>query len=273
MNIGVILGGTDLEAQRRNPVFIETIEVLRKRGGDVELIDPRQMSFELSELRIRHDLYVIKSISNPTAATVGATLHALGAPTFNPFPIVQAIRNKIATTRLLAANGVPVPATYVSANAESLVPLLEEGPLIVKPYKGSRGIGVELVRTHEELFLAADGPPVLAQRYHPSDDGLDHKISVIGGDVFGRKRIFTIRVYSDKIGTPLEIDDETREIAGLISKALKIDLFTFDIIVSGGKPYVVDVGSFGSMMGVPDAPRLIADRIVRAWEERETGRE
>jgi len=261
MKIGVIL-------ERKNPVIGEAIEILRTRGAEVELIEPRLMSFDLSELRVRHDLYVIKSIAMPMAASVAATYHALGAPTFNPFPMVQRIRNKIVTLRLLAEHGVPIPATYVGADAESLVPLLDQGPLIVKPYMGSRGIGVQRVTTRDELMLAVEAPPILAQRFHPSDDGLDHKISNIGGKVFGVKRIFPLRVYADKIGTPFEVDDETREIAARISKALELDMFTFDVIVSGGKPYVVDVGAFGSLMGVPNAPTMVAERIIRAWEER-----
>jgi ribosomal protein S6--L-glutamate ligase len=261
MKIGVIL-------ERRNPVISEAIENLRARGGEVELIEPRLMSFELSELRVRHDLYVLKSIALPMAASVAATLHALGATTFNPFPIVQRIRNKIATLRLLAAHGVPVPATYVTGDAETLVPLLDQGPLIVKPYMGSRGVGVKRVNNRDELVLAAGSPPILAQRFHPSDDGFDHKISFIGGKVFGVKRIFPLRVYTDKVGTPLEIDDETRAIAFRIAKALPLDMFTFDVIVSGGQPYVVDVGAFGSLMGVPDAPALVTARIIQAWEER-----
>ncbi len=268
MKIGLILGGSNFEAQRQNPVTLGVIEILRARGVAVDVIEPRFMNFELNDIRVRHDLYIIKSIANPMAASYGATLHALGASTFNPFPVVQLIRNKIATLRLLMEHGVPVPATFVSSDPESLVPLLDEGPLIVKPYMGSRGVGVERVANRDELIAAVQPPPILAQRYHPSDDGLDHKISFIGGKVFGVKRMFPLRVYSDKIGTPLEITDDTREIAARISRALTIDMFTFDLIISGGKPYVVDVGSFGSMMGVPEAPLLIADRIIRAWEER-----
>lgn len=268
MKIGVILGGSNFEAQRRNPVTLGAIEILRGRGAEVEVIEPRFMNLELFELRIRHDLYVIKSIANPMAASYGATLHALGASTFNPYPVVQRVRNKIVTLRLLAEHGVPVPATYVSSDAETLVPLLDGGPLVVKPYMGSRGVGVQLVTTRDELMKAVEPPPILAQRFHPSDDGLDHKISVIGGKVFGVKRMFPLRTYSDKIGTPLEIDDETQEIAARISRALTIDLFSFDVIVSGGKPYVVDVGAFGSLMGIPDAHVLVAERIIQAWEER-----
>jgi glutathione synthase/RimK-type ligase-like ATP-grasp enzyme len=261
MKIGVIL-------ERRNPVISEAIEILRSRGAVVDLIEPRLMNFELSELRVCHDLYVIKSIAMPMAATVAGTLHALGAPTFNPFPIVQLIRNKIATMRLLAEHGVPIPPTYVSTDAEALKPLLDQGPLIVKPYMGSRGEGVCRVTTTDELMHACSAAPILAQRFHQSDDGLDHKISVIGGKVFGVRRIFPLRTYSDKVGSPLEIDDETRDIASRISKALTLDMFTFDVIVSRGKPYVVDVGAFGSLMGVPNAPAMVAERIIRAWEER-----
>ena len=262
MKIGVIL-------ERLNPVIGEAVEILRSRGAAVELIQPRQMNFELSEIRISHDLYVIKSIAMPMAASYAAAVHALGAPTFNPFPVVQMIRNKIATMRLLAEYGVPIPETYVAANCEFFVPLLQQGPLIVKPFMGSRGIGINLVSTREELEIAAgDIPPIFAQRFYPSDDGLDHKISYIGGKIFGVKRIFPLRTYSDKSGTPFEVDDGIREIASTIKDALTIDMFTFDLIVSGGKPYVVDVGAFGSLMGVPNAPLMVADRIAQAWEER-----
>jgi ribosomal protein S6--L-glutamate ligase len=268
MKIGVILGGSNFKAQRANPVMVGVIETLRASGAAVDVIEPRLMNFELSGLKVSHDLYVIKSIANPMAAAFGAALHALGAATFNPYPVVQQIRNKIVTLRLLVAHGVPVPATYVSSTAEALVPLLHDGALIVKPYMGSRGIGVQRVTTRDELMLAVEPAPILAQRFHPSDDGLDHKISFIGGKVFGVKRIFPILNYSDKLGSTLEIDDETRAIALRISRALSIDMFSFDLIVSDGKPYVVDVSSFGSMMGVPDAPALVAERIIRAWEER-----
>ena len=263
MKLAVIL-------ERVNPVIGSAIEILRSRGAKVDLIQPSLMTYEVAEIRIQHDLYVIKSIAMPMAASVAAAVHALGAPTFNHFPVVQMIRNKIVTTRLLKERGVPVPETYVSATAEELAPLLDSGPLIVKPFMGSRGIGIHRVATRDELMFAAGSapPPIFAQRYHPSDDGLDHKISNVGGKLFGVKRIFPLRVYADKAGTPLEIDDATRDIAGMIGDALGTDMFTFDLIISGGSPYVVDVGAFGSLMGVPDAPSLVAARIIRAWEER-----
>lgn len=268
MKIAVVLGGTNPERQRRNPVLNGFVEILRAKGADVTLIEPRLMTYELAAVQDLHDLYVIKSISNPLAASYNATLHAIGAATFNPFPVVQLIRNKIATTRLLAKFRVPVPETFVSPESGSLLANLKGGPLIVKPYMGSSGVGIKRITTREELLALTDDPPIFAQRYHPSDDGLDRKISVIGGKVFGVKRRFPLRTYEDKIGTPLEITDSIRDIVQRISTALTIDMFTFDLMISGGRPYVVDVGAFGGLMGVPGAAEMVAARIIRAWEER-----
>ncbi len=268
MKIGIVLGGTNPERQHRNPVTKGFVEILLSKGAEVEMIEPRLMAYELSDIQVRNDLYVIKSISNPLAATYNATLHALGAATYNPFPVVQLIRNKIAVSRVLAEFGVPRPATFVGPEPASFLPALAEGALIVKPYMGSSGIGVKRVSTRDELLAVIDPPPLYAQRHQPSDDGFDRKITVIGGKVFGVKRVFPLTRYEDKIGTPLEITDAIREIAERISRALTIDMFSFDLMISGRKPYVVDVGAFGALMGVPNAAELVAARIIRAWEER-----
>jgi glutathione synthase/RimK-type ligase-like ATP-grasp enzyme len=47
-------------------------------------------------------------------------------------------------------------------------------------------------------------------------------------------------------------------------RAFGIDLFSIDVVFSQGQPYVVDINKFGSYMGVPDAPRLLADYIQAA---------
>jgi hypothetical protein len=46
--------------------------------------------------------------------------------------------------------------------------------------------------------------------------------------------------------------------------ALGIDMFGLDIVISGGRPCVVDINKFGSYMGVPDAPRLLANYLFAA---------
>jgi hypothetical protein len=38
------------------------------------------------------------------------------------------------------------------------------------------------------------------------------------------------------------------------------------VVLSRGRPYVVDVNKFGSFAGVPDAPRRLADYIYAAGQ-------
>src|SRR5213076_2139809 len=85
-----------------------------------------------------------------------------------------------------------------------LTSLLESGPLILKPYRGSRGEGIRIVRHVRELAdLPSDGP-ILAQRYE-EPDGRDVKIFCIGGRLFGVRRIWPLRTYQDKIGDPFPL--------------------------------------------------------------------
>src|SRR2546422_4353774 len=98
--------------------------------------------------------------------------------------------------RILQAAGVRTPATYVTSHPDKLAPLLEAGPLIVKPYKGTDGYGIRVIKSAAELADVPHGKegkerhgkePVFAQRLHPPQ-GRDRKIDVIGGPVFGVKK-------------------------------------------------------------------------------------
>src|ERR671930_385060 len=138
-----------------NPVFAEVIRRLTERGVRVDLIHPEAQMIALAAVRVEHDLYLLKSGTDLALSLAGA-LHALGAATLNPYPIVERLRNKIVVTRLLQQAGIPTPETYVTGQPGDLAPLLEEGPLIVKPHRGSRGQGIRIVWQAAEL---AELPP------------------------------------------------------------------------------------------------------------------
>ena len=104
---------------------------------------------------------------------------------------------------------------------------------------------------------------MLAQRFHATD-GPDCKIYCVGGRLFGVRRIWPIQKYEDKLGQPFELSAELRDIALRCGRVFGIDLYGLDMVVSGGRPYVVDVQKFGSYMGVPNAPGVLADYLVTA---------
>ena len=257
MRIGIILDWM-------NPNIERAARLLSERGVKLDLIHPEKQLISLSRVRVENDLYLLKSGSD-LALSLGGALHALGAATLNPYPTVAMMRNKIIVTRVLQAAGLPTPDTYVTTRPKDLTSLLESGPLILKPYRGSRGEGIRIVRHVRELAdLPSDGP-ILAQRYQ-EPDGRDVKIFCIGGRLFGVRRIWPLRTYQDKIGEPCPLTPELRDIARGCGRAFGIDLYGLDVVLSAGRPYVVDVNKFGSYMGVPEASKRLADYIYAACE-------
>ena len=246
------------------------MRALSDAGVVVDVIHPVKQMLELSDVRVEHDLYVLKKTSRLALSIAGA-LHAQGAVIVNPYPVSVALRDKIITSRILQSAGVPTPDTYVASRPERLEPLLDGGPLVVKPYQGSDGFGIRVVRSVAELAAVPAGKdPVFAQRYHPPQ-GRDRKMYVIGGRVFGVKKVFPARTDAEKHGEPFTPTAELREIVVRCGQAFGIDLYSIDIIESEGKPYVVDMCSIPGCRGVPDGPSHLASYLYAAAERAARG--
>jgi glutathione synthase/RimK-type ligase-like ATP-grasp enzyme len=86
----------------------------------------------------------------------------------------------------------------------------------------------------------------------------------MGGQLFGVKRVWPARTYEDKLGEPFTVTAELREIALRVARAFGTDLFGLDIVVSDGRPYVVDINPFPGFKGVPDAALRLADYLYTA---------
>src|SRR6266446_8595059 len=163
-------------SQKSRSFMPDVVRILAESGAVVDVIHPPDGMLDVSRVRVEHDLYVLRHSSGFSLSLAGA-LHELGAVIVNPYPVSAALRDKIITSRILQAAGVPTPATHVASRAEELAPLLDAGPLVLKPHQGGGGYGVRLVRSAAEL---AEVPydrhaPVFAQRYH-APRGRDRKI-------------------------------------------------------------------------------------------------
>ena len=128
---------------------------------------------------------------------------------------------------------------------------------------GSRGRGIHIVTRTGDLDAVPTDGPLLAQRYH-KPDGRDHKLFRIGDEIFGVRRTWPLNTYADKIGEPFAPDAELREMTRRVGQVFGIDLYRVDIVVSQGRPLVVDVDKFGSFVGVPEAPARLADYLYTA---------
>ena len=246
------------------------MRALSDAGVVVDVVHPVKQMLELSKVRVEHDLYVLKK-TNRLALSIAGALHAQGAAIVNPYPVTVALGDKIITSRILQTAGVPTPATYVASRPDQLGSLLDGGPLVVKPYQGSEGFGVRVVRSGAELAAVPAGKePVFVQRYHPPQ-GRDRKIYSVGGRLFGVKKIFPARTDEEKRGEPFTPTPELCEIARRCGRAFGIDFYSVDIIESEGKPYVVDMCSIPGCRGVPDGAAHLASYLYAAAERAARG--
>jgi len=263
VRIGFLLPSYSRHSKSYMPLVLQA---LADAGAVVDVVHPVELA-DLSQVRVAHDLYVLRKMSGLALSLAGA-LHELGAAILNPYPVSAALRDKIMSGRILQAAGVPTPATYVASHPERFAPLLDAGPLVLKPYLGAGGHHVRVVRTAAELRAVPHNrrEPAFAQRYH-RPQGRDRKLYVIGGQVFGVKKVFPRRTEADRQGEPFIPSAELHDIALRCGRAFGIDLYGVDIIESAGQPYVVDVTSIPGYKGVPDAPRRLA-QYIRAAAER-----
>lgn len=237
----------------------EMLDQLRARGCDAVQDDPDQGRHDLSALEPDADLYVLKS-GTGTALSYAGALHCRGARILNPYPVAAACRDKVVQTRVLAAAGVPVPRSWVTADPATLADLVDDRPLIIKDPGGSQGRGLHVV--HDRAGLLGLGPgPWLVMEYH-QPEGPDLKIYRIGEEVFCVERPFPARTYAEKLGHLHHVAPEVEQVVRRCGEAFGIDVYGVDVIRHQGRFWVVDMSAFPGFKGVPAAGRRIADHVV-----------
>ena len=237
------------------------MEELARKGVKVRLICPEKQVTDLTKLRIEDDLYILKSIGHLGLGLAGA-LHAAGANMLNPYPTVACIKHKVVITQILHSAGVPVPPTYTATDPQAFLPLLKLNSLIAKPFDGNRGKGIQIIHTPDELLNVQFGEFLMVQRYcKPDEPSRFTKAYYLDGQIFLIKRWWSNSRQYDKEGEPLEASAALANIVTKCARVLNLKLFGLDIVISQGKPYVVDIQEFGSFAGVPQASIMLAEFI------------
>lgn len=136
------------------------------------------------------------------AAAVIAWLEAHDRPVINGSGAISLEVNKAAQLAKLKRAGVPVPRTVAAlgdAKVAEAARLWGEGPVIVKPNRGGKGLGIQLFEDAREVVERAaagtlpgstDGITLL-QDYIATADGSVTRAEFIGGTLFYAVRIDT----------------------------------------------------------------------------------
>jgi len=240
-------------------IILDVSAVLRQRGHLVECSIPEESLHALGERPCDADLYLLKSYTELSLSLAGA-LSAQGANLVNPYEACAAARNKIVCYQMLKQSGIPVPRAWVTSDLTLLKGLLRTHPLILKPYMGWRGEGVQLIRHERDLVgLPRPSPPLLIQEYI-ENDGEDLRLYVAGNEVFGIRKRFSQSSFSVD-GEPTPVSAEMRDLALRCGRAFGLRLYGLDVIEGSEGPKVIDVNYFPGYKGVPGAAFAVADCI------------
>jgi len=204
-------------------------------------------------------------------------LERLGVAVVNPVEALLAARDKLRTSTLLAAAGVPTPGcSSVPRARDASRALADTGPAVAKPLFGSLGEGLfrcEGRAGRAALARAAAGAPHLVQTFVPPG-GTDLRLFVVGGRVEacvrrsappGEWRSNAARGSASVAAVPRP--DWVRT-AVEAARALGLVFAGVDLALEDGRPTVLEVNGFPSFRALQaatgtDVPAAVAREVAR----------
>ena len=247
---------------RRSPdsVMPLTVRRLGELGCSVQVLVPEKAPVVLRRFALDADLYLWKSHER-LCDSLAAEIHARGLPIVNDYFGTLRVRDKIVTSMRLMDAGLPTPEAYYAGSAEQLRAVVKDYPVVVKPNSGRRGQQISVVRSAEELErLDLSYGDIFAQQF-VKGGGLDLKAYIIGDEVFGVARPFSVTNAEEKRGEPQAISPDVRDLCLRCGELFDLELYGVDLIETKDSPYVIEVNCFPGYKGVPEADRLLAEYI------------
>ena len=205
----------------------------------------------------RCDLMLLKSYS-PVALALARSRAASGTIVVNDPDAVEAVIDRAQMADRLARAGVQCAPTTMPTTIDAVLlgGFALNGPAVIKSRYSRGGDLVVAVDDRDEIRQFANdwgAEPVVIQPRLPND-GVDHKVWVIGTSVFHARRASPLRpgAVVDERPSPALARDWS-PLVDRLRAAFGLEIFGFDVIDTPGGPVVVDVNSFPGVRGVDGA--------------------
>lgn len=212
-------------------------------------------------------------------------LEKSGLRLFNRHEAIRICDDKMQTYISLAGQGVPMaktlsgllcyePTEQVKSQTLDRIERELGYPVIVKESFGSLGKGVYMAKNREQLSSIAETlkcRPHLFQQTVQTSVGKDLRVIVVGGKVLTAMlrqsdKDFRSNIELGGVGTPYEINEQTREVCELVAKLLGLDYCGIDILFGeNGAPIVCEVNSNAFFGGVE---RVTGVNVAAAYAKR-----
>lgn len=256
MKVGFIM--KKKEYAHSTPIMEELFCKLRKRGLRVTTLMPEEHMFDLHQLCVENDLYILRP-GVELALSLASMLHDQGANILNSYEACAYVQDKARVTRRLLQANIPSARSYIVGNLNHAFNELEGAPIIVKPHRGSYGEGIRIL--HRPNIWGENKRGGYFVQELIKTDGYDLKVYVIGDKVFALRRRFPANSFEDKLGRPVPVDSEVRKIASKVGELFNLHIFGVDFIESDSGYRVIDVNYFPGFVGVPNATSHLAEYI------------
>src|SRR5262245_61412489 len=266
-------------------VTYDVLNGLKASGADVEVVTERSGLIDLQNFKFNYDVYLFKSHS-PLAESLAAAAHYRGARLMNEYPATMKVRDKVLTCTMLLQAGIPTPRTFVTDSIETLRAMVREMPVVVKPYRGRRGQGIEVCMDEtqfDELIkrratdTASDdddggedgtalGERLIFAQEFEEHEPFDYKAYAIGDYVHAIKRVFPATTKEEKLGTPVGDDPELADLVRRCGEVFGLRLYGVDLVKTPKGFSVIEVNCFPGYKGVPQGGERISRFILENAE-------
>jgi len=275
-------------------------DVFRGLGTEVVLIDPKRLTSYLpqpctlpegsdgSTARMEElAALVVRSLPGGSLEQViyrVNVLHRLeknGLKVINNASLLEKTVDKFYTSALLANAGLPVPRTVVTERFDQAMEAVKDlGTVVVKPVFGSLGKGIVLVEdpdTAHRVFRALEmGRYVFYLQEYLPHACEDFRLFVVGGEVVAamrrRGQNWKTNIACGSAAEPYQPDKEIVGLALRTAEILQADYVGVDILVSGGRPYVIEANGIPGWTGLQsvaekDIAGILAEYVLGEIEK------
>ena len=129
------------------------VEAFQRRGVEVEVVDDRQLVFDLNDLADwrRYDVVLERCVSQSRATYIQRIMKLAGVRAVNRHEVIENCGDKFITTQLLLQHGVPTTRVMMAFTPASALEAIERlgYPCVLKPVIGSWGRGVVRVNDRD----------------------------------------------------------------------------------------------------------------------------
>ncbi len=252
------------------------IEAAKERGHDVTVVNTLACALVMvggkftmlhhGEPLERPDVVIPRIGTSVTeyGMSVVKQFELMGIPVLNNRRAIALSRDKLRAAQFMASAGLATPPTVAlrdPAGLEALVEQLGGPPVIVKPVRGTQGVGVMLMESVESIRAISEtmwglGQNFVMQKFIAEARGRDIRAFVVGRKVVAAMRRvsdtrdFRANIHRGGRGEPLKLPRALGQLAIKASTQMGLEVAGVDLLETQNGPMLLEVNSSPGLEGI-----------------------